>query len=105
MELTNDLFKILKNEENYYLLQLASKEHQVFKAHFKNNEILPGFLQIDIIEKLCSHKIVSIIKTKFISILKPDDIISYNISSKDQKKFKVIIKKDTSKVSEIIYEI
>ncbi len=105
MTLINNLFKILKKEENYYLIQLANKEHQVFKAHFKDNEILPGFLQIDIIADLNSHEIISIIKAKFIKILKPDDIISYNISSKDQKRFKVIIKKETSKVSEIIYEI
>ena len=105
MELLNSLFRILKKDENHFVIQLAPKEHTVFKAHFPQNEILPGFIQIDIISSLMNHKIISIKKAKFISLVKPNDIISFDVSTKDNIKYKVIIKKDEKKVSEIIYEI
>lgn len=105
MDLLNALFEILKKETHYYVIKLAHKEHDIFKAHFPNNEILPGFIQIDIISSLMNHKIISIKKAKFISLVKPNDIISFDVSTKDNIKYKVIIKKDEKKVSEIIYEI
>lgn len=105
MYLLNTLFEILKKENDYYVLKVASKEHDIFKAHFPDNEILPGFIQIEIISSLMNHEIISIKKAKFISLVKPNDIISYDISTKDNIKYKVVIKKDDKKVSEIIYEI
>lgn len=105
MDLLNSLFEILKKDANYYEIKLASKEHDIFKAHFPDNEILPGFMQIDIIASLMSHKIVSINKAKFISLIKPNDIISYTVTTQDKIKHKVVVQKDDKKVSEIIYEI
>ena len=105
MKLLNMLFKILEKENNYYVIQLSNKEHDVFKAHFPNNAILPGFIQIEIISQLMKHKISTIKKAKFISLVRPNDIISYTVSTKDAIKYKVLIKKDEKKVSEIIYEI
>lgn len=104
MKFLNNLFYILNKDEDYCKIKLASKEHEVFKAHFKDNEVLPGFLQIDLLKELFSHEISSIIKAKFIKIIKPEDIITYNISTKNKKKYKAIIKKDDTKMSEIIYE-
>ena len=104
MNLSNKLYKILSTSEDKSIIQLSSKNHPVFKAHFPDNEILPGFLQIDIIADILKHKIISIKKAKFLSLIFPEDIIEYNISTNDNKKYKIIIKKCDKKISEIIYE-
>lgn len=104
MKLLENLFEILEKSENYYKIQLATKEHPVFKAHFPQNEILPGFMQIDIIANILNHKISSISKAKFLSIIKPKDIIEYYVTSMSETKYKIIIKNENKKISEIIYE-
>ncbi len=106
----DSLFSILENkkEVNYKIItiSLADKNHPLFKAHFPNNEILAGFLQIDIIATILEHRIKKIKKSKFISIVKPNDIIKYYIESKDGISYKVIIKnKEDKKISEFSYEI
>lgn len=106
MKLLNNLYKILEQKDDLVCVQLTDKSHPVFKAHFPDNPILPGFLQIDIISQILEHKIKLISKAKYISLIKPDDIIEYNIKKLKEHRFKVIIKnKDNKKISEIIYEI
>lgn len=104
MKSIDTLYKILSKDNLNYKIQLSSKTHPVFKAHFPDNEILPGFLQIDIIAHIFEHKIISINKAKFISIIEPDDIIDYNVNQINDNKLKIIIKKLDKKISEIIYE-
>lgn len=105
MKLFKNLFEVLEKSENYYKVKLANKEHPVFKAHFPQNEILPGFMQIDIISDILNHKIITISKAKFISIIKPEDIIEYYITCVNASKYKIIIKSENKKISEITYEI
>lgn len=105
-----NLFKILKikkcNESNEYVIELTNKEHPIFKAHFPNNEILPAFIQVDIIANILKHKIKKIQKAKFLSIIKPNDKIKYCISTKDNICYKIIIKNLlNNKISEFTYEI
>lgn len=104
MKLLENLFKILERTENYYKIQLTTKEHPVFKAHFPQNEILPGFMQIEIISNILNHKISSISKAKFLSVIKPEDIIEYYITNSTETKYKIIIKNNNKKISEITYE-
>lgn len=106
MKLLNNLYKILEQSDDLVCIQLSHKSHPVFKAHFPDNPILPGFLQIDILAEILGHKIKLISKAKYISLIKPDDIIEYNIKKLKDHRFKVIIKNnDKKKISEIIYEI
>lgn len=103
------LFKILniKKDEIFdeYIIELSHKEHPFFKAHFPKNEILAAFLQIDIIANILKHKIKKIEKAKFLSIIKPNEIIKYYIYKQDTKKYKVVIKNlDNKKISEFVYE-
>ena len=105
-----NLFKILeitkKESEKEITILLTNKSHPFFKAHFPKNEILAGFLQIDIIADVLKHSVKKINKAKFLSIIKPDDIIKYCISSKDNIAYKIIIKnKENKKNSECSYEI
>lgn len=104
MKLGNNLYSVLSQNDTTCVIKLASKNHPVFKAHFQDNEILPGFLQIDIIADIFNHKIKSINKAKFLALILPDDVIEYNIKAINNKKFKIIIKKLDKKISEIVYE-
>lgn len=104
MKLKHKLYEVLSKNENSCTIKLSAKNHPVFKAHFPDNEILPGFLQIDIIAEIFNHQIISIKKAKFISLILPNDIIEYNITSSSNNKFKIIINKCDKKVSEIVYE-
>lgn len=104
MKLVDNLYKILSKDTFNCSIKLSAKNHPVFKAHFPGNEILPGFLQIDIIAQIFNHKITTINKAKFISLILPNDIINCNIKPLNNNKFKIIIIKCDKKISEIIYE-
>ncbi|WP_428026898.1 3-hydroxyacyl-ACP dehydratase [Arcobacter sp.] len=104
MKLLKNLFEVIEKSENYCKVKLARKEHPVFKAHFPKNEILPGFMQIDIIAHILNHKVMAISKVKFLSIIKPEDIIEYHVTSIKESRYKILIKNGNQKVSEIIYE-
>ncbi len=98
-----DLYEIIEQNSNQVTIKLSNKNHPVFKAHFPDFPILPGFLQIDIIGQILNDDIVSIKNSKFIGHIEPEDIIIYEIK-KDANKTTIKIIKDTKKVSEIVYE-
>lgn len=105
-----NLFKILEikkdNNSNEFTIELSGKDHPIFKAHFPNNQILPGFIQIDIISNILEHKIKKIKKAKFLSIIKPNNKIKYFVSTKDEVEYKIILRNlENSKLSEFSYEI
>ncbi|AXK49065.1 hypothetical protein CRU87_06925 [Aliarcobacter trophiarum LMG 25534] len=105
-----NLYKILELKEfensKQLTILLSSKKHPFFKAHFENNEILAGFLQIDIVLNVLKQKVKKIKRAKFLSIIYPNDELKYFIEQKDSSNFKVIIKnKEEKKVSEFSYEI
>lgn len=100
MSFTDNLYTKINCSNNKALILLSSEEHPIFKAHFPNMPLLPGFLQIDIACEIFNINIKKIKKAKFINIIKPKDEIEINITSK-----KIIFNtKDNKKISEIIYE-
>lgn len=101
MSLTKKLYQIIKEDEGSFLLKLCDRTHPMFEAHFPNNPILAGFLQIDIAKEIYQLSFKKLKKVKFMSIIKPNDTINY-IHKEDIKK--IIISKNNAKVSEIIYE-
>ena len=84
-------------------VKLAEKEHPIFKAHFPENPILAGFLQIDIILNILDQQIKAIKYAKFIDPIYPDDIVTYFITDKEGLTL-IKIFKDDKKISEIKYE-
>ncbi len=101
MSFLDYLFEVIQKEEFSYKIKLTSKEHPVFKAHFPNNPILPGFLQIDIIENLFSKKLKKIKKTKFMGLILPEDEIEIKHHT---SKYQVTIYKENKKITELVYE-
>ena len=102
--MTKNLYTILSSTPDCVKIQLSKEDHPIFKAHFPNNPILPGFLQIDIISEILEDTITTINKSKFISHISPQDIIEYKIITKSENKKIITIIKDTKKISEFTYE-
>ncbi len=98
----NNLYTVIEKNQNNIKLKLADENHPVFKAHFPNNPILPGFLQIDIISHILNDQIVNIKYGKFIAHICPDDEIVYNIKTVDKQRI-IIVYNDNNKISEIKY--
>lgn len=99
MELIDNLFHIIEKNNTEYIIKLADEKHPIFKAHFPKNPILPGFLQLDIAQKLLNKEFIKFIKVKFIKVITPLSIISYQIKGN-----KILILQDGKKMSEFIYE-
>lgn len=100
MLFTDNLYTIINKSETIINILLADENHPVFVAHFPAFPILPGFLQIDLINELFDIKISKIKKAKFIEIVKPKSELIFK-----KAKNKIIIEsKDMKKISEIIYE-
>jgi len=104
--LLENLFTILKKTDEQVVIKLCDENHPIFKAHFQNYPILPGFLLLEIIANILNIRIQKVHSGKFISHTLPLDTIIYNIK-KDEKKTKIKIVKDdekNSKIAEITYE-
>lgn len=94
--------RIPQNHDNVFV-QLADSTHPLFKAHFPNYPLLPGFALIDIMAALLEDEIVTIHKSKFIRNIFPNDILECEVSDSEKKR-KIKIFRESVKVSEIIYE-
>lgn len=99
----NNLFEILKKEEGFFSIKLASSEHAVFQAHFPNYPLLPAFVMMEICSKVLKQEIMSIEKAKFINPAFPQDVLEFFIKE-NHKRVSVKIQKDTQKIAEILYE-
>ena len=101
-----NLFTIIQKENTQVVVKLSDENHPIFKAHFPNYPILPGFLLIEIIVNILGDSIKKLHSAKFIAHTLPNDTIIYNIK-KDGLKTKIKILKDdekNSKIAEITYE-
>lgn len=99
----NNLFEILKKEENFFSIKLASGKHEIFQAHFPNNPLLPAFMMMEICSKVLKQEIIAIEKAKFIHPVFPQDLLEFFIKENGQR-VSIKILKDTKKVAEILYE-
>jgi len=94
----NDLYTLLEKKENFFSIKLADKHHPVFKAHFPSNPILPGFIMLEIISEVIDMEITDIKKIKFLNPVLPQDELSFVFEENI-----VIIKKESVKVSQIVF--
>jgi len=75
--LLDKLYKIESVSQTQGSVILSDEEHPVFKAHFENNPILPGFVHLEIIADLFNLEIQSIKKAKFSGFVKPSQRLEY----------------------------
>lgn len=99
----NGLYTILKKDPEQVTIKLTSENHPVFKAHFPNNPILPGFALIDIIAETLNDTITCVQHSKFIAHIQPNDILLCTIKTHENTRMIKVFRKQ-QKVSEILYE-
>ena len=100
----SSLYTVLKDTEDEVILEFTNENHEIFKAHFPGNPILPGYALIDIISKVLGDHLVYIKKSKFIEHVLPNDLVSFKIKREETKRM-IKVYKENKKISEIIYEV
>ena len=99
----SDIFTLVSSSEDGFCIELASKEHEVFKAHFKNNPMLPGFIFFEICSSVLNHEILSIKKAKFLKPVRPCERLTFLVKSLNEK-ISVKVENKKTKVAEFVYE-
>ncbi|MDR2100448.1 MAG: hypothetical protein LBP40_06465 [Campylobacteraceae bacterium] len=94
----------IKKTSNGFDITLSDSEHSLFKAHFEGNPILPGFIFFHICEAAAKHKIVEVVRAKFISFAKPNDILHLSIAQKEEI-FYAVFERSEKKICTISYKI
>lgn len=75
--LTDNLYTIDYKNDTKAIVTLSSEDHPVFKAHFPNNPILPGFVHLDILSDAFNLHLTAIKKAKFIKTALPSQTLVY----------------------------
>jgi len=88
------LYEVVCKDENKVTIKLSDKKHPVFKAHFPRFPVLPGFVHFEIVADVFDMEVQSIKKAKFVSLVKPKEILTYE---RNNNKFKVF--SDTKEVA------
>ena len=76
------LYQVVRKDLEYLDIRLSDATHSVFQAHFPTNPILPGFLQIEILQKEMEIGLKSVRKGKFMQPVLPEDEIQFQILKK-----------------------
>ncbi len=77
--LSNGLYTVLSQSDSAVEIELSDASHPVFKAHFENMPLLPGFLQVDIIAEILGNDIDEITSAKFVNKVLPEMRLIYRI--------------------------
>ncbi|OQX57063.1 MAG: hypothetical protein B5M52_08135 [Helicobacteraceae bacterium 4484_230] len=99
--LTDGLYEIISLDKEAVELQLSDASHPVFKAHFENNPLLPGFLQLDIIAEILDKEVEAIINTKFMKPILPGMCIKYLLSKTKRGQRVQIFDRESNTVSDM----
>ena len=78
--LTQELYRVIDKCEDEVVVRLSDASHKIFKAHFENMPLLPGFLQVDIIAEVLNKDIMAISSAKFVQKILPQEQLTYKIS-------------------------
>ena len=84
--LFDKLYKVMYQDNNSAVIELCDENHPIFKAHFPDKPILPGFMHFEIVGDVFNLDITTIKKAKFTKIITPLQTIRYE---KNDNKFKV----------------
>lgn len=97
------LYIILKKNKREITIQLTDASHPIFKAHFPNNPILPGFCHIEILSAILEDKITKVNFLKLQQKTVPKETITYTLAKKSNKRV-IKITNDIKQIGEIHYE-
>ena len=71
------LYKVLNADENSAEVLLSDENHPVFKAHFPQKPILPGFVHLEIISDVFKLQIQGVKKAKYTELVLPSQTLQY----------------------------
>jgi 3-hydroxyacyl-[acyl-carrier-protein] dehydratase len=96
------IFTILQKSEKYYKIRLHDSTHPVFRAHFPDNPILPGFVLLEITATLFTQEHKEILRAKFLEQIAPLDVLELK-SEEGEKSTKISATNNQVKVAEVVY--
>ncbi|RLA73404.1 MAG: 3-hydroxyacyl-ACP dehydratase [Epsilonproteobacteria bacterium] len=99
--LTDGLYEIIEQSKEKIELQLSDALHPVFKAHFENNPLLPGFLQLDLIAEVLNKEIETIVNTKFMKPILPEMHLTFVLSDTKRGQRILILDRQSNTVSDM----
>jgi 3-hydroxyacyl-[acyl-carrier-protein] dehydratase len=94
----SNLYTIIQKEKSFFSIKLSNDSHPIFKAHFPNNPILPGFVMMEIFSEVLNIEIKEIKKVKFFNPAYPEDELEFFINTS-----KILINNRDKKIMEISY--
>jgi 3-hydroxyacyl-[acyl-carrier-protein] dehydratase len=97
------LYRTIEENSNKIVIKLNTSEHQIFKAHFPNHPILPGFCHIEILSNILKDKITKINLLKLQQKTLPNDTIVYEIDTKENNR-KIKILNNDKLIGKLQYE-
>lgn len=83
------LYELISKDDDEAIIRLSNKKHPIFKAHFPQRPILPGFVHFEIIAEVFDLEIRSIKKAKFTDLVLPEQTLRYE---RKANKFRVFRK-------------
>ena len=86
--LLDGLYKVLEKGEEQGTIELSDASHPVFKAHFPDKPIFPGFVHLEIIEDIFDIEITAIKKAKYNASILPAQTLVYE---HDKNRIKVFM--------------
>ena len=78
--LSKGLYNVISQSDERVEIELTDASHPIFKAHFEEMPLLPGFLQIDIVAEILGKEIDAITSAKFVQKILPDERLTYTIA-------------------------
>jgi 3-hydroxyacyl-[acyl-carrier-protein] dehydratase len=99
--LETGIFTVVSRDEKSITLCFSDASHPVFRAHFEDNPILPGFMQIDIVAALFKKRVTAITMAKFMKPIRPDETVTCHVTE-GSKSTRILLKDaDGKSVSDI----
>ena len=71
------LYSVISADETSAQVLLSDENHPVFKAHFPQNPILPGFVHLEIIADVFQLELKGVKKAKYSAIIHPSQTLQY----------------------------
>lgn len=75
--LHDGLYTVLDVNETEASVLLSDENHPIFRAHFPEKPILPGFVHLEIISEVFKLEIRGVKKAKFNNLVLPSQTLQY----------------------------
>ncbi|NOX14919.1 MAG: hypothetical protein GXP61_02645 [Epsilonproteobacteria bacterium] len=89
--ISNGLYSVKFKNDKEVIVKLSDKNNPIFKAHFPQRPIMPGFIHFEIISDLFGLNITTIKRAKFLKLIEPNQVLTYK---RDGRKFQVFCKEE-----------